>query len=884
MHRKRKRQWKSVNSVWWKTSSLAVGSEITGYIQGLLPHKVLVLEAPDVNKDLLKLDLGRHVDRDTFLLLVEMLTEVPLKQNSESVPDLLIEKQIGQEFSFRPSSLHGFENILSFCSPKLSVGKKERARVTAAVNPGAFYCQLRSMGKDLKEMSDKLSRACESESKVCSDKNIGNLGLLCSVKGKNEKWHRGFVQYLPVNSQVRVLFIDYGYCESVRVKNILQLPSEFLSVPIVAFPCALSCLSEQDEVVLKRQLNYLKRGLLGEELEIQIDYFNAQQNLYSVTLEGVDVEETESPVSETTKSDVVYEVEKHSFQSGLALQYTDETKECISSNAEYFKEIKEDAIFEGFVEHVLNPTSFWLRTEERNRDFEDLLKDMTEYFSRLKLDEGILENPVPGALCCAMYEKDMHYYRALVTDTIEKGAEVYFIDFGNTEKVPYMLIKTLPPKFALEPEFALKCSLSHVVPMEDVWTVSATDYFRQIVSNKALLVHVVHKRKREYVVELYEKGNAGESIALLMTNAKMAEYWKRTFTDPVQFDGANKAGKFEQTADFWCQLKSKFSKLDELMEKIQWYYETHADPWQQNESCCIVKCPNNGKWYRGCVLRDQAGELDVILVDTGMVVKEKAHNLRAIKAEYLELEGQAFRCSIYNIEPGNSSVGAWRTNACNVLKLFAKENSQDLKCTIYTQLVVKNKGLTNAVDLHTPFKSAKKFLLCTERICQKSLLISFRQYVSEAHWEVDIVSGGVNVAMELVDAGYASYIDNMLGLRLQQRRSPIGASQLKFIPRIVRSTLKLKPEPQPAEAKEASALAQLEFDKNTHRQEHADQGNCQATGDSKNQSDEGTSQDPARKREEEASANESSIERTMNQQVSKKLTKPMPGAGKCIQM
>ncbi|XP_035278915.1 tudor domain-containing protein 15, partial [Anguilla anguilla] len=770
--------------------SSLIGSEIKGYIQGLLPHKVLILEAPAVNKDLLKLGLGKHADRDTFLLLVEMLTEVPLKQSSESVPDLLIEKQIGQEFSFKHSSSHGFENILSFCSPKLSVGKNERARVTAAVNPRAFYCQLRSMEKDLKEMSGKLSLACESKSKAFSDKNIGNLGLLCSVKGKDEKWHRGFVQYLPVNSQVRVLFVDYGYCESVRVENILQLPSEFLSVPIAAFPCALSCLSEQDEVVLKKQLNYLKTGLLGDELEIQIDSFNVEQNLYSVTLHAVtvDVKKTKSPECETTKNDSAKDVKKNSSQNRPLLQYTSETEEHISSNAKYQKEIKEDCIFEGFVEHVLNPTNFWLRTEERNRDFEDMMQDMSEYFRGLKLDEGILENPVPGALCCAMYEKDMHYYRALVIEMIENGAEVYFIDFGNTEKVPYMLIKTLPPRFELEPAFALKCSLSHVVPVEDVWTVSATNYFREIVSNKALLVHVVHKRKHEYVVDLYERGNQKVSIALLLTKAKMAEYWKCLFPEPVQFDRP-KAGKLEQRAckdsgpgngsqsnssgisgiyqnvksselpaqhtvkpvsattqlpkqnihaeipsfkvltfkpgaelavrcsqvnspsDIWCQLQSKLSELDELMEKIQGYYQTHADPWQQNEACCIVKCPSNGKWYRGCILCAQDGEFDVILVDTGMIVKEKTRNLRAIKAEYLELAGQAFRCSIYNIEPGDSSLGVWHINASNILKKFTEDNSQNLKCTIYTQLVVKSKGLSNAVDLHTPFTSATKLLI-----------------------------------------------------------------------------------------------------------------------------------------------------------------------------
>ncbi|KAJ8270717.1 hypothetical protein GJAV_G00118440 [Gymnothorax javanicus] len=162
---------------------------------------------------------------------------------------------------------------------------------------------------------------------------------------------------------------------------------------------------------------------------------------------------------------------------------------------------------------------------------------------------------------------------------------------------------------------------------------------------------------------------------------------------------------------FWCQLQSKLSELEKLMEEIQYYYETHVVPWQPTEPCCIVKCPYDGKWYRGCILSAQDGEFDVILVDSGMIVTEKTHNLRAIKAEFLELEGQAFRCCLYDIKPRNSSSGVWHTNACKVLMQFVEVNSQNLKCTVYTQLVVNQKNLYNVVDLHTPYGTATNLLI-----------------------------------------------------------------------------------------------------------------------------------------------------------------------------
>ena len=143
------------------------------------------------------------------------------------------------------------------------------------------------------------------------------------------------------------------------------------------------------------------------------------------------------------------------------------------------------------MEHVQNPNDFWIRTAGRNDSFEDMMNKLTAYFSGLQLHEEMLDDLVPGVLCCAMYEKDMNYYRAVVVDTLEYGAEVFFIDFGNTEKVPSMVIKKLPSEFAVEPQFAFNCSLAHVTPEDDCWTVAATDFFRKATSNKALLVHVV---------------------------------------------------------------------------------------------------------------------------------------------------------------------------------------------------------------------------------------------------------------------------------------------------------------------------------------------------------------------------------------------------------
>ncbi|KTG34228.1 hypothetical protein cypCar_00013024 [Cyprinus carpio] len=516
-------RWDSLTESYF--SSL-IGSQIKGYIHARLSYHVLLLEAPDINCDLLKLRLGRHVDTSTFLLLVEMLIEEPIPQSNESVPDLLIENQMGQECCLKSSSLQGFEEILSLNGPKLKVGQKVRVVVAAAVNPRLFYCRLSSMSKDLQEMSNKLALACESGCGSLSSKPLENLGLLCAVKGKDEKWHRGFVQCLPLNSQVRVVFVDSGYCESVKVENILQLPSEFLSTPIMAFPCSLSYLEEQEETVKNQQLELLKTGLLGKALEVEIDDFHKEQNFYLVTLSTAEKHSEEQAEVKLLESEV-FDKKSNFLQNVLEKMYATEMKADQTSDTVPSQALPDGSLFEGYVVHVQSPKHFWIRTKEQNPEFENMTKEIKDYFNKLQLNEEVFEDPVPGALCCAMFEKDMHYYRAIIVDTLEKGAEVFFIDFGNTEKVPSMLLKNLPRKFAIQPEFALKCALAHVTPIEDIWTTTASSFFRQVTSDKTLMVHVIHRKNGKYVVDLFERGAENNtSIATIMTTAKMALDWR----------------------------------------------------------------------------------------------------------------------------------------------------------------------------------------------------------------------------------------------------------------------------------------------------------------------------------------------------------------------
>lgn len=746
------------NSVVEKYFSNLIGRNVTGYIQAFLPHKVLLLEVPYINTDLVNQGFGRNVDTDTFHLLVEMLTELPLKKNIEQVPDLVIEKQRGQHFGSRLPGLQGYNNILSFWQPRLRCGTCAKVCVTAAVNPGLFYCQKASMKTDLWEMSKKLAAVCEYSTKESHQNTPENLGLLCAAKGKDGKWYRGFVQFLPVNSQVRVLLIDYGFFEYIKVDNIHRLPSGFDSTPLMAFPCSLFSLDDQDEVVRAQQLSFLKAGLLGKVLDVEIRGFDEEKHLYSITVIGAEdnhVKEAE-PIQECPKLNVKSgsETGKLSPKGGHLYKTTIETE--VLRKALEAEKVQLDSVFVGYAEYVQDPHQFWIRTQNRNGDFEDMMREMADHFRHVKLDEDVLLNPECGTLCCAVYEKDMHFYRGIVTDVFEHGAEVFFIDFGNTEKVPHRWIKKMPKVFAGISAFAFSCSLVNVLPLNDVWTSNTCDFFRKAVSNKALLVHVVQMRRNKCVVDLCEMGaGVNQSVTELMISVKQAECWNsvpielvlQTNTDVTEKtrrprysltsdlnenteEEEEQRGRNENKtqappqlkaisirpglefavccsyinspSDFWCQRLDKALELEELMDKIQLYYSTHTVALQSGDWSCVAKSSLDGRWYRGFITEKQKGHAKVLFVDYGCSLEIMEHNLQGIVAEYVHLEGQAFRCSLSNqIKPAEpKDFGNWSLEACNLLKHFVCNSSGGLRCKVVCQVTVKNKGLCNIVDLN----------------------------------------------------------------------------------------------------------------------------------------------------------------------------------------
>ncbi|XP_061602941.1 tudor domain-containing protein 15, partial [Cololabis saira] len=682
-----------------------------------------------------------------------MLTELPLTHNI----GLPIKKPRGQEFFLKSSGRQSFIDFLSVCGPTLTCGIQAKVRVTAASNLGQFYCQMVSSEESLRQMSKKLAMIYEFRSEEQE-----NLSELVAAKGKDGKWYRGFLQFFPENSpeQMRVLFIDYGFFESVSVNNIRRLPADFYSAPVMGIPCSFSSVIDQGTAMKSQQLSFLKAGLLGAVLVVQIDSFSEDHYLYSITITGVEEEHVEQPKSTHKQlTEQVADAEEPGPEDGYSF-YEMTVSKALGEVLEAAK-VQAGSVFEGYVEHVQHPNHFWVTTQNRSCEFREMMTKMADHFSQVKLDEDILVNPKPGAKCCALYEEDMHYYRGVVITPLKCGAEVLFIDFGNIAKVPHMVIKNIPEAFANKSGFGICCSLANVFPFEDFWPSTTCNSFRKAVANKVLLVHVLQVRKNKLVVDLFEKGSE-KRISEIFNFPEVAWHFP---VEPVvqnEMDATERnrprqsslrgntpvRGKQEQWEvceekevvcrneikkvqgppgfrpltikpgcefavccpqitspyDFWCQPLEKAPALQKLMDEVQQYYEAQTVPLQAGDLCCVAKYPQGGKWYRSFILGYQQDCVKVLLVDYGFIIQVRRPNLQGILPEHvLCLEGQAFRCSFQTlIEPSDlQNCSVWNLEARNVLKDFVLNNTGSLKCQVTSQLNVKNKGLCNIVYLYS---------------------------------------------------------------------------------------------------------------------------------------------------------------------------------------
>ncbi|NWV10904.1 TDR15 protein, partial [Ptilonorhynchus violaceus] len=556
--------------------SSLVGLQITGHVKAVTPYQLFILEVPKIITDVLELQLGKFIDGDSFCLVVETLGALPQGMLSKKMPQLLKQKYPFRELLTLNNSekLTDFWHVPDQLFPCLPAGSKENVKITGAVSPNKFYCQIQKWQKELECLTGAMHlyyEALVGENTTSCD----SLGLLCAAKRQNGHWHRGVIKQL-LSDHVEVWFMDFGITEAVPPSCVRKLKAEFMTLPMVSFPCALSCFGSQDETVIKFQLKELTQALIGQtSVCVHVDLYNNTERLYYITLQKQDLEiNAEHPENRNeTAAPCVSLLETKDKNTALSNKPCPErhnsfknysgnkdTKTCLpewdisfSSHCKR-EEMQMNSFYGAFVVYVINPSEFWVQTCRYQNEFQALMKNIACAYIQCRDDEMVLKNPEPGLLCCARYSRDGCYYRGVVTKVLRVTITVYFLDFGNTDTVACHYVKTLLPEFSDLPALAMCCSLACTFPVDGVWVKKETDFFKNVVLNKPLLLHVIGKQNNKYIVNVQcHTGFLQGNVATCMVQAGYAEY---RLKPP---DSVLKAAK---TGHNWNYLKYKKEKTN----------------------------------------------------------------------------------------------------------------------------------------------------------------------------------------------------------------------------------------------------------------------------------------------------------------------------------
>ncbi|KAJ3606163.1 hypothetical protein NHX12_025684 [Muraenolepis orangiensis] len=408
--------------------------------------------------------------------------------------------------------------------------------------------------------------------------------------------------------------------------------------------------------------------------------------------------------------------------------------------------------------HVSSPSEFWIKMQKYAIEFDHLMKGISE-LDRDPVNQDKVINSTVGLYCAAKAHNGI-MYRSKVVEVKETQITVFLVDYGKTEVVDRSSIRLLPDKFSELPELALKCKLADMKPRNKTWIRTEVDLFARLVTNKVLNVQVVTKYDGGYVVRLTDSVAHGEkdickllcSYVFEMKDEVQCEpKHKFTFpqantelisgtaplgvnntccssiqiTEPNKYDSQPDAFKeymfpigssvdvivsyIESPNDFWCQLIQNLGHLKLLMRDMQAYY--HESQFQPClEKACVARHPDNGMWYRAIVIQKHlTPHVDVLFVDDGQTkTAVSLYDLRKISPEFLTLEGQAFRCSLYNPMEPSSPMKDWNKEAKAQFQEFvnaAISTHWGLKCTLYAVMYNEQKVAFNIVELETPFES-----------------------------------------------------------------------------------------------------------------------------------------------------------------------------------
>lgn len=493
------------------------------------------------------------------------------------------------------------------------------------------------------------------------------LGILCCAKFKDGSYYRARITNINYLSQglIEVLFLDYGnkdFIPWVNTRLVSGYSSSIISVPPQAKEYILANITHHGTKWDDTTFEMISSELRYLEFNLTLISNIGPYTLIRITRNNDDV--AMNLVARGMVLSVPTPAQCMVLQNYLGIVPTqpqlssppDSTLPLPQINSPTILTYKAIPLEPGsehtvYVSYVTDgPCLFSIQL----RKLEETLKILMTEINHITL-QLLEENPLPGTVCLARSLEDDYICRAVITNMVDSKFKVFYVDFGNTEVLPFDRVYQIPFKYVIPKVMAMRFALAglehHAVSIE------MKCVFKNFVNNKLLHLRVKPAATKSALTlcDLWDENQT--TVLDIVKKAALVSY-----PDAAQLTrGSSQEVKVSYVYScnkFYVQLKLKENELNQAMSELQLKC-SNKNVFPESEikegmPCCALY-ESDQQWYRAQVLHSRGDNVTVRYIDFGN--EEVVPVSRLIvpdSQQVIMLRPQAIECCLsgyQNMEP-----------------------------------------------------------------------------------------------------------------------------------------------------------------------------------------------------------------------------------------
>lgn len=538
-----------------------------------------------------------------------------------------------------------------------------------------IFCQVGDVGGQADTLAERIAESVENG--LASPVSQCETGDLClALFHEDNSWYRGRVLQ-NLGHSLKVFFIDYGNTETVKMNDIRKAPEYVLAIPALSTKCVVSDCTPLSGVWTEEEKKKIETMLHSGEFTCEIigtDNSDVNNEVYTVKLYNNDAPNT--PI----------------FVRPAAGSSQSLKPQSLSVGQEY----------EGYISYVESARKFWIQLKTQENELNSLMADIGACFAEDLPSTGDIVSPSDGQVCAACFSDDGAFYRGIVKNIQGGSCTVFFVDYGNKEDKRTSELFTLPQALCKLPVQAVPCAYHVESPaIEDkIHKLAEEDSpsLVKVVSGNCNTGYVVEISSVEQMLKT-SKTPAPQRTSQTKNTVKL---WESYSSVVMQVDGIYDVclSHVDHPGQFYIQLLANAGSLDKLMQAIDEVahnYDRLSNLYQGYP--CLAKFSDDS-WYRGEVIKSEAGKTTVAAVDFGFMEVLPPSQLRNTDPNFKQQPAHAVKCTI---DLKKIDHGQWKAADIERFKALVEKSALVAK-------VSNKEGCIHQVDLYETDKGVERHL------------------------------------------------------------------------------------------------------------------------------------------------------------------------------